>query len=342
MSNQKSEFNQKFYKATGNTWDAEKLLNEGKISKEKLAWMIPDGAMLDNIESPKFSLAKEFMEVAGIPTTGKVNIRIEKTENNVEKPEGEGWKKVITVTAVEGHAEYWVLAGVEYNEDPTYIESDSYDYVFDETSWNESEADGALAKYHEKYPEEDWWNNSANRAVNYNDRVYVGTIDDVEVTATATWASEAAQKLTIDGVDYYGAIFYGFDPQDIALFNDIALTESADKTLVITSIGYSEDCGRSWAGAVNNPGAQYPWVCPIFDTDVNAKVIFRYEGANDAKPWGDKVFNAGDWGCESVAKIFGNDFDINKFSMILEQQGVEHFEAVEPVEEVYHWEREII
>ena len=324
-----------FTKITGLTFDVE------KVSAEKLSWLIPDGKMLDNSEGKRFVETRAFMEEAGLPVAGKVTTEVEKkyTKN---KPAGEGWKKVIDVEGVEGVVEHWILDGVEYAEDPTYVTSDSYDYVYDEASWNASETSGALAKYHTKYPEEDWWNNTANRACNYNDRVYVGTLDGVEVEAAATWASEAAQKLVIDGVTYYGAIFYGFDPCDVALFNDVALTESADKTLVITSVGYSEDCGRSWAGAVNNPGAQYPWVCPNFDTDVNAMVIFRYEGAEDARPWGDKVFHEGDWGCESVVKVFGADFDLAKFTMVLEKVGVEHVEAVEAVEEQYHWERTVV
>ena len=202
---------------------------------------------------------------------------------------------------------------------PPEEESDSYDYVHDEASWNESEANGALKKYHEKYPEEDWWNNAADRACNYNDRLYNGTLDSEEVEAGVEWASDNAQKITINGVVYYGAIFYGFVPQDVELFNDVDLTESAGKVLLISEITYNSDCSRCWKGAVKNPGAQYPWVCPIFDEDVNAKVVFRYEGAEDEMPWGDKVFHDGDWGCESVAKVYGEDFDIAKFKMILKR-----------------------
>ena len=202
---------------------------------------------------------------------------------------------------------------------PAEEESDAYDYVFDEDSWNESEANGALKKYHEKYPEEDWWNNAADRACNYNDRLYKGTLDSEEVESLVEWASGDAQKLTINGDVYYGPIFYGFVPQDVELFNDIDLTESAGKVLLISEITYNGDCSRCWKGAINNPGAQYPWVCPNFEDDVDAKVVFRYEGAEDEMPWGDKVFHAGDWGCESVAKVYGDDFDIDKFKMILKR-----------------------
>jgi hypothetical protein len=311
-----------FTKVTGLTFNPDKITDP-----VKLAWLIPDGAMLESKSGRRYEMTQEFMEEAGLPIDGKVTTIVESTANNENpktKPAGKGWKKVVDAEA--------------YTEDPSYIESIEYDYVYDEASWNASEASGALSKYHAKYPEEDWWNNTANRACNYNDRIYLGTLVEAEasanVSATVAWASEAAQKITIDGVDYFGAIFYGFEPQDVVLFNDVALTEAADKTLQISSISYSSDCGRSWAGALNAPGAQYPWVCPNFTTDVNGTVIFRYEGADDVKPWDDKVFHAGDWGCESVAKLFGDDFDIAKFTMVIEVPGAVH-------EEEYHWERTV-
>jgi len=275
-----------FTKVTGLTFDP------SNIPADKLAWLIPDGAMLEGEENRKAKLTKDFMEDA--------NLDLSKKFSNQEP----------------------IIEPVEPQpQEPIEVESTEYDYIFDEASWNASEANGALKKYHTKYPEEDWWNNVANRACNYNDRVYIGTLIDSEasanVSASATWASDAAQKITIDGIEYYGAIFYGFEPQDVVLFNDIALTESVNKTLSISSITYSSDCSRSWAGAINNPGAKYPWVCPNITEDVNAKIRFEYEGAEPVYPWGDKLFNAGDWGCESVAKLFGDDFDISKFKMIL-------------------------
>lgn len=200
---------------------------------------------------------------------------------------------------------------------PSEEESDEYDYVYDEASWNESEENGALKKYHEKYPEEDWWNNAEDRAVNYNDRLYKGELEGVEVEGKAKWESDTAQSVTIDSTKYYASIFYGFEPQSLELYSDVNLTEPTGKIFAITEVSYSEDCSRCWKGAINNPGAQYPWVCPNFERDVDAKVIFRYEGFEDVQPWGDKVFHDGGWGCESVAKLYGNDFDINNFKMIL-------------------------
>jgi hypothetical protein len=48
------------------------------------------------------------------------------------------------------------LGGVE-------IVSDSFDYIYDETTWNESFANGALKKYYTKYPDEDRYNTQAHR-----------------------------------------------------------------------------------------------------------------------------------------------------------------------------------
>ena len=341
-----------FTKVTGLTWDVEKLANMPDAKKQ---WLIPDGVILENVDGVKFKLTKEFADEIGIDINSKVSTVTvtERLDHEPTEADGTGWVKVIEVEAqdaVEYHAAYYKIVGdetnTEYPEDPTYEVSDSYDYVYDEASWNASYENGALKAYYTKYPEEDCWNNTQNRACNYNDRIYEGTLDELEVTATVAWASDNAQKITINDVDYYGAIFYGFVPQNVVLYNNVELTEAADKTLVITNIHYSEECGQSWEGAINNPGAQFPWICPIFSTDVNAKVIFRYEGAEDAMPWNDKVFNAGDWGCESAPKHYGDEFDINKFQMVLEKQieveFVPEVEAKDAVEEVAHWEREVL
>lgn len=90
-------------------------------------------------------------------------------------------------------------------------------------------------------------------------------------------------------------------------------------------------CPQCWQGAINAPGAAYPWIVPHFDRDVNSKLIFRYAGKDDIKPWGDIIFGIGEgkkqWGCASIPSEFNdqtlnlnadNGFDIDKFQMILE------------------------
>ena len=192
-----------FTKVTGLTFDVEKITDP-----VKLAWLIPDGAMLDNAEGSRFEITKEFMSAAGIDVDGKVALIIESTagnENPKAKPSGKGWKKVVDVEAVEGQeavAEYWVLDGTQYNEDPTFSTLDVFEVISDEESWNASFENGVLKLYYAANPSEDLWNNTTNKAASYNDRHYEGTIDGETVEAAVTWASEAAQKLTIDGVDY--------------------------------------------------------------------------------------------------------------------------------------------
>ena len=95
-----------------------------------------------------------------------------------------------------------------------------------------------------------------------------------------------------------------------------------------------DNCERSWQGAVNAPGAKYPWIVPHFDTDVNAKITFKYEGKEDVQPWGDKLFGIGKkddgtdrlFGCASIPNELGEEFllnegvttfDISKFKMFL-------------------------
>ena len=113
------------------------------------------------------------------------------------------------------------------------------------------------------------------------------------------------------------------------LFTDAAMTESANVFVKLLSVSYP-DCSQCWEGALNAPGAAYPWIAPHFDTDVNAQIIFRYEGKDDVQPWGDKIFGTGEghkaWGCASVPTELGSEFllengvttfDISKFKMIL-------------------------
>ena len=356
-----SDLQKLFTKVTGLTFSVD------KIPAEKLAWYIPDGAMLDNNDSEKLKVTAEFMESVGIDMSEKVTSVIESTINNEDpkvKPEGDGWKQVIDVEAVEEVIEKWILNGTEYDSDPTYEVSTSYDYVYDETSWNASESNGVLKKYHEKYPSEDLWNTSTNSAPGFNDKIYtVEVYTDAECTGDfvvkqfkAQWYSDNGVQKIIDvednTIEYYIPTFFDTPTQIFELFAGaeggyVATPENlvypCDKWIKVKSVSFGgENVKPTWQGASSAPGAQYPWICPTFSTDVNSKVIFRYEGAEDVKPWNDKVFGKDDWGCESVAKLFGADFDIAKFQMVLEHQGVEHIEPVEGVEEQYHWERKVV
>lgn len=199
---------------------------------------------------------------------------------------------------------------------PTRTESTSYEFINDEVSWNESYANGVLKQYYAKNPSEDLWNASANRAANWNDRVYVAEVGGVEGEYAATWG-ETYQKLTKDNEVYYvtmDAVAGGtYD-----LYLDEGVTP-ANTTITINEITYP-NCEPSYQGFIGN-GGQLPWICPNFGEDVNAKVIFDYDGT-EYTPWGDTIFGTGEghkaWGIESAVNLGITDFDISKFKMYLE------------------------
>jgi hypothetical protein len=213
--------------------------------------------------------------------------------------------KFIVKTTNSEDSEVAVVTSI--NEVAPEEKTAEFEYINDAASWNESYQNGALKKYYEKYPEEDCWNTAENRACNYNDRIYEGTVDGNEVTATVAWASSNAQKITIDGVEYYGAIFYGFTPQDVVLFNDINLTESANKTLAITSIHYSDDCDHSFAAV--DPRV-LPWIAINFDEPFNGVVKMSYDSGDFVYPWGEEPREMS-FGLASVPEEFGNQYNLN-------------------------------
>ena len=245
---------------------------------------------------------------------------------------------------VETTPEHWELDNGVYDTDPTFEESDSFDYIHDAESWQTSYTGGVLKKYYEKYPEEDLWNTVENRAVNFNDRHYKANIGNEAVECDAKWESDNAQRILIGNAIYFAEIFYDMNPREVELFSNPELTESANKTLSITKVSFSDDCQHCWEGSINAPGAKYPWICPTFDKNVNSKLIFRYEGKSDVYPWNDTLFGTGQdmkiWGCASIPSEFNDDsfkvdangegssFDINKFNLVLEHQDVVHVDEV--------------
>ena len=233
-------------------------------------------------------------------------------------------------------------------------ESDAFDYIYDEATWNDSYTNGFLKKYYDKYPSEDLYNETTGAAASFNDKQYEVKIysDANGETLVSTgdfkagWVSATVQKITnvADSTVKY------FIPKDAAddgiiyeLFTDNAMSTSANLFVEITGISYP-GFTQSWQGAVSAPGAKFPWICPNFDEDVNASIKFRYEGLEDALPWGYKIFGKADghkeWGIASAPEEFenngflipdnqgngkaswagtagDNNFDITKFKMIL-------------------------
>jgi hypothetical protein len=359
-----SDLQKLFTKVTGLTFSVD------KIPAEKLAWYIPDGAMLDNNDSEKLKITSEFMESAGIDMSEKVNSIVESTINNDDpkiKPEGEGWNKVIDVEAIAEVIEKWILNGTEYDSDPTYEVSTSYDYVYDETSWNASESNGVLKKYHEKYPSEDLWNTSTNSAPGFNDKIYtVELYTDAECTGDfvvkqykAQWYSDNGVQKIIDvednTIEYYIPTFFDTPTQIFELFAGaeggyVATPENlvypCDKWIKVTDVSFGgEGVGPAYAGWIAN-GAQTPWIAINFVDDANVKPIFKYTGKNDIYPWGDKVFGTSEghkaWGIASLPQEFGEGtYDVANLQIILEHQGVEHIEAAEAQEAVLYTNEEV-
>lgn len=183
--------------------------------------------------------------------------------------------------------------------DPTPSEPIEYDMtwylVHDETTWHEAYdgEDSPLKRYYTVYPEEDLWNVDEQRAVNFNDRWYTGTIDGKEVSCGTTWAADGVQKIKVDDVDYYFEIWsYGLDPKNVALFNDVAMTDPADKTFEIATVVFDpEKCKHCWEGSINAPGANYPWL--VVDTK-DKYDLSKYEGKIEVEYNGKTYYPFGD------------------------------------------------
>ena len=116
----------------------------------------------------------------------------------------------------------------------------AWDYIWDETSWNESYANGVLKDYYvwadglSPY-KEDLWNTVEQRAANWND------------------VEKDEQGNPIEYEDGYHYI----------------------------------NCVRCWLGALNAPGAQYPW-CAVRISPFEGYIKWEYED-KVVYPWGDKA-----------------------------------------------------
>lgn len=186
-----------------------------------------------------------------------------------------------------------------------------WEYIWNEETWNASYENGALKKYYAKYPSEDLWNTVEDRAANFNDRRYTGTLDGTMYEdVVAEWASSDAQKVTIDGTVYYAEIFYDVKPRDIELFNDVAMTESVGKVFNILGVTYN-NCEHCWKGALNAPGAMYPWCAINFDGEFRGTIKLEYQGET-ATPWGESVrdFSNG-FAIASIPTVFGIQYKLD-------------------------------
>lgn len=187
-------------------------------------------------------------------------------------------------------------------------ECNTFDYIYDEATWNNSYQNGGLKLYYE-------WSDAVN-APYKEDLVYT---DPVTGETRAARLSDARK-----------------DPET----GEYLLDEKGNYIY--------DNCSRNWAGAVSAPGAKFPWIVPYFNYDVNSTIKFQYEGKEDVYPWGSRLFgfevkdDGSDrlFGVASVAEEFqdngfliqenqsngnsdwanGEAFDISKFKVIIISQ----------------------
>lgn len=190
----------------------------------------------------------------------------------------------------------------------------TFKIVASKKSWNAAydNGNGPLGAYYNDHPEEDLWNEKENRAVNFNDRWYTGTIDRQEVSCGTAWAAEGVQKITVDETDYYTPIWgYDLAPHEAELFTNIECTESAGKTFDITTVSFSDDCKHCWEGSINAPGAAYPWLVITLPIPTEGKIEIEGGSKLDNKkvyPWGTEYRQFGHgYAICSIPTEFEND-----------------------------------
>lgn len=167
-------------------------------------------------------------------------------------------------------------------------ESDSYDYIYDEASWNASFESGALRKYYTKYPDEDRYNTQEHR-----------------------WA------WAVDKVD-------GEWPEWCVQCWEGAVNANAAKFPWICP-NFDDDVNSKIIFRYEGKSDVYPWGENVFGIGRKADGSDRLWGiASVAEEFGDKGFlipenqNNGEesWSGE----VGANNFDISKFTMILVKQ----------------------
>ena len=138
----------------------------------------------------------------------------------------------------------------------------TWEYIYNEQSWNESYQNGVLATYYAHYDaaspyKEDLWNTVENRPANWNDIEKDGQGNPIEYS---------------DGYHY-------------------------------------ANCVRCWQGAINAPGAKYPWAAVSMPANFEGYVKFIYDNGTPVYPWGENIrsFKKG-FGIASIPEELGNEF----------------------------------
>jgi len=235
------------------------------------------------------------------------------------------------------------------------------EYIVDQQSWEDSFNNGGiLAKYYETYPDNDLIaSDGSDKTANFNDRIYLGTItgEENEKRFKAGW-SEKSQSITneadsnevyyIKRLDetsqYYGtadewkAQYIKFHGMSWQLYSDALLTTPIEgKEIYIRTLEF-DGFTHTYAAMIAN-GGKLPWIgawfTEEFTEEAGVHMIFKYEGKDDVRPWGDRIFGKGEdqkiWGFASVSNEFqdnalaisdcgGEDaFEQNKFALVLEK-----------------------
>lgn len=253
----------------------------------------------DQVEGIEFNgLMPKFMEKLGM-TTGTSDKSGKLFEFH---PAGGNSLEVVDVDAIMENGDE---PGPGPKPEPVEVEAE-YDFIYNESTYNAALGNAPLQRYYEDYPEEDCYNTAEGRACNYNDRLYTGMLDGEEVNGQAQWASEAAQKITIGNDEYYAAIFYGFNPQTLELFNDVDLTESTGKSYEITKVEYNEGCTQSWLG-VNKDA--FPWCAVNLPMPFQGTVKFTYDETNVVER---QINSEHGYYIVQIAPMFGEEYKIDE------------------------------
>lgn len=304
--------------------------SEEMMSGEFASWYVPGGAA---VEEPKSESDSETpAPVTPDPTDDPVkptpeevaeHIGEEVTDENKQfDVDNDGDIDEDDVTA----ANSTVIVDDDPTEEPVKQESDAWTYVYNEATFNSSLADGGLAKYYDAYPDEDLESTTGSGNATFNDRVYVGSLDDSNevVEFKAGW-EETSQKITnvADSTEVYymkrldenNEQIARFQGESWTLYTDAALTTEAGHVFNITRLEF-DGFEHTYNAAVNAPGSTLPWVVVNFADDAAYNVEFEYDGTAVPAQW-DHAIN---WGIVSVVNDLGiANFDESKLKMYISE-----------------------
>lgn len=155
-------------------------------------------------------------------------------------------------------------AAIEFNAEAAEIIDETgvvaaWDYIWDESSWNESYANGVLKDYY-------------------------------------VWA---------DGLSPYKEDLWNTVELRPANWNDIEKDEHGNPIEYEDGYHYI-NCVRCWLGALNAPGAKYPW-CGVRISPFTGCIKFDYEG-QVAYPWGEEKIFLRKFAIASIPEELGDEY----------------------------------